>query len=1057
MGYLTSQFGHQVPEHIRDRGLVYRQQGRVRIIEGDAGAVTAVVIGTSPYPVELLNEHQGIATYCACPYFEGGLICKHIWATLLAAEERGLLASDITPPARRPPGPRWAQQLDALRDELEMSGPTGRTWPPGRQIIYLISPNHSEEGGLIVDVVTQDSKRDGSPGRPKALRLSPMIISQIPDALDRQILFTLAGSQSKWSSDYEFYSPHGRGISASGVALPSSASQLIVPLIARTERAFRRSETSLEPTLPLSLDDGPAWEFCLQAQLSGGEYEISGRFERGDERLDLEKPDLVEDGFIFLDDGTVARLGDTAMGGWITMLRGMGSISFPAEEAPSFIAQLVNVPVMPKLDFPAELSWQETTYPPRPRLSINRHTNQWGGRQTLGGILSFGYGAQTFGHDDPSMGFLDPETRKFVRRDRQAESEAEAMMLSVGWKIGTSGRYEVGPRTLPRVVRSLVELGWYVEAEGRVYRSAGPINIAVRSGVDWFELSGGASFDGAAATLPDLLAAVRKRESFVQLDDGSLGLVPEEWLERYGLLAGMGAKHDDALRFNMNQAAILDVLLSSQQVDVDATFARWRERLRSFDGIEAASEPAGFKGELRGYQRDGLGWLKFLQEFGLGGCLADDMGLGKTIQVLAMLETRRTERRKAGKTNVPPSLVVVPRSLIFNWVMEAERFTPKLKILEYTGARLPPGDHFNDYDMILTTYGTLRRDAPLLTDFSFDYCILDEAQAIKNANTASAKAVRLIKAEHRLAMSGTPIENHLGELWSLFEFLDPGMLGSSSTFDLGSRNTDPASRDLLAKALRPFILRRTKDQVATDLPPKTEQTLYCDLGAAQRKHYDQLRNHYRKSLLTKVDSDGIAKSKVFILEALLRLRQAACHPGLIEQARASESSAKLDVLIPHLVEVAEEGHRALVFSQFTKMLAIVRTRLDAEGISYEYLDGRTRDRQARVDNFQNDAGIKAFLISLKAGGLGLNLTRADYVFLLDPWWNPAVEAQAIDRTHRIGQTSPVFAYRIIARDTVEEKVLELQSAKRDLADAIITADNSILRTIQREDLELLLS
>jgi SNF2 family DNA or RNA helicase len=395
---------------------------------------------------------------------------------------------------------------------------------------------------------------------------------------------------------------------------------------------------------------------------------------------------------------------------------------------------------------------------------------------------------------------------------------------------------------------------------------------------------------------------------------------------------------------------------------------------------------------------------------------------------------------------------------MFHWRSEAARFAPQLKILEHHGAaRRAPGSHFNDYDLILTTYGTLTRDAAHLKNLRFDYCILDEAQAVKNSSTLSAKAVRLLKADHRLALSGTPVENHLGELWSLFEFLNPGMLGNAAVFGRAGRNPDASTRGLLARALRPFILRRTKAQVARELPPKTEQTIYCDLEGRERKLYDELRDFYRAKLLKNVDVDGLQKAKFQVLEALLRLRQAACHPGLIDKSSVKEPSAKLDALIEQLEQVLEEDHKALVFSQFTSLLAILRERLDAAKIPYAYLDGRTRDRQARVEQFQNEDAVKLFLISLKAGGLGLNLHAAEYVYLLDPWWNPAVETQAIDRAHRIGQTRQVFAYRLIARDTVEEKVLELQQSKRDLADAIITADNSLLHNLTREDLELLLS
>lgn len=635
-------------------------------------------------------------------------------------------------------------------------------------------------------------------------------------------------------------------------------------------------------------------------------------------------------------------------------------------------------------------------------------------------------------------------------------------MKGLGFRLGRLGEYELLPRHLPKVVRKLTNAGWYVEAEGKVYKTAGAWKMEVSSGIDWFDVTGGVEFGESTASLPELLAALRRGEDFVLLGDGSLGMLPEEWLDRYSLLAGVGSVEGEGLRFKRTQVGLLDALLASQpEVTLDDVFLRVRDQMRAFERVEAAREPSGFVGELRRYQREGLGWLNFLQQFGFGGCLADDMGLGKTVQVLALLESRRELRaRSRRKRKVRPSLVVVPKSLVFNWRKEAERFTPKLKMLDHTGTRLTPGEHFEEYDVVLTTYGTLRRDASHFGGVEFDYCILDEAQAIKNANTASAKAARLLQADHRLALSGTPIENHLGELWSLFEFLNPGVLGSASAFSVGlngDRGPDASTRILLSRALRPFILRRTKGQVAEDLPPKSEQTLYCELRGTQRKHYDRLRAHFRRDLLGRVDREGINKSKLFVLEALLRLRQVACHPGLIDKSKVRESSAKLDLLLPQLVEVSEEGHKALVFSQFTKLLAIVRHRLDREGVIYEYLDGRTRDRQSKVERFQSNSDCRLFLISLKAGGLGLNLTAAEYVFLLDPWWNPAVEAQAIDRTHRIGQARPVFAYRIIARDTVEEKVLELQDSKRALADAIITADNSMIRQIRREDLELLLS
>jgi SNF2 family DNA or RNA helicase len=309
-------------------------------------------------------------------------------------------------------------------------------------------------------------------------------------------------------------------------------------------------------------------------------------------------------------------------------------------------------------------------------------------------------------------------------------------------------------------------------------------------------------------------------------------------------------------------------------------------------------------------------------------------------------------------------------------------------------------------------------------------------------------------------MTGTPVENHLGELWSLFEFLNPGMLGGSAVFQIAAKEMrDPSSetRELLSKALRPFLLRRTKEQVAKELPAKVEQTLYCEMEPRQRALYDELRKHYRDSLLGKIQRVGMARSKIQVLEALLRLRQAACHPGLVDRARGADASAKFDVLLDQLRDVVAEGHKALVFSQFTTLLGLLGKRLQIDGLQYEYLDGKTADRQVPVERFQNDPECRLFLISLKAGGVGLNLTAADYVFILDPWWNPAVEAQAVDRAHRIGQERQVFAYRLIARDTVEEKILQLQQSKRSVADAILGEDKSLIGELGQEDIELLLS
>jgi SNF2 family DNA or RNA helicase len=571
-----------------------------------------------------------------------------------------------------------------------------------------------------------------------------------------------------------------------------------------------------------------------------------------------------------------------------------------------------------------------------------------------------------------------------------------------------------------------------VFAEGRRVQAPRATRFSLSSGIDWLDLEGEIDFETEIVSVPEILERLAQGERFVRLSDGSHGMLPEEWLERAGLLLALSPeRREKALRFRPFQALLLDALLESEKhFRPDEAFVRLRERLLSFHGISPAKAPAGFRGKLRDYQKEGLAWLSFLAEYGFGGCLADDMGLGKTIQVLAFLESLRARNGDA-----KPSLVVVPRSLVHNWLDEGARFAPRLRIRDYSsGKRTRTVFEDGSADVVVTTYGVLRRDFETLKDVAFRTVVLDEAQVIKNEQSQAAKASRLLRAEHRLALSGTPVENHLGELWSLFEFLNPKMLGRLVRSRDSSTETETA---LLVRAVRPFILRRTKEQVLRELPAKNEQTIVCPLEGRQRELYDELRRHYQRALSEHVRGSGLSGSKMWVIEALLRLRQAACHPDLLERSGNLEGSAKLDALLPRLEEVLSEGHKALVFSQFTTFLAIVRKLLDERELPYEYLDGETRDRKRRVERFQTEPDCGLFLVSLKAGGLGLNLTAADYVFILDPWWNPAVEAQAIDRAHRIGQLRPVFAYRLIAENTVEEKILELQQRKRDLADAMM--------------------
>ena len=783
---------------------------------------------------------------------------------------------------------------------------------------------------------------------------------------------------------------------------------------------------------------------------------LEGVLRRGAEERPIDAPDLVTASGLVLMDGRAAPFEHGGAFAWVADLRRHRRLEVPRAEGERLRAALLSTARRPPVEMAEELYVEEARLAPSPRLRIAAGDGAFSRERELVAEPSFQYGEAVVPAETPGWAVPAAAPPRVYVRDGEAEQALLERLRILGLKRPVFQGQADGPWCLPQgllgpVVTTLTREGWRVEAEGRVYRRPGTMSLRVSSGIDWFDLEAEVDFEGQRVALPRLLQALRRGEAGVVLDDGSLGMLPEEWLRRHAALARFGEAEGDVLRFRRSQVGLLDALLASQpEVETDAAFEKAREALRRFEGIRPLEAPRGFTGRLRDYQALGLGWMAFLRDFGFGGCLADDMGLGKTVQVLALLEARRSETKK-------PSLVVVPRSLVFNWKEEAARFAPRLRVRDHTGLdRAREAGAFDDCDVVLTTYGTLRRDAALLKDVAFDYVILDEAQAIKNKGTESAKAARLLGADHRLALSGTPVENHLGELQSLFEFLNPGLLGRVP-LARGGAELDEEGRVALARGIAPFILRRTKGQVARDLPPKTEQTLWCDLEPEQKALCDELRDHYREALLGRVERQGLARSKMHVLEALLRLRQAACHPGLVDPRHSEGPSAKLDALVPRLVEIVEEGHKALVFSQFTSFLALLKPRLDAVGLVYEYLDGKTRDRAARVKRFETDAGCGVFLISLKAGGLGLNLTAAEYVFLLDPWWNPAVEAQAMDRTHRIGQARPVFAYRLVARGTVEEKVLVLQEKKRALADAIVRADEGVLRGLRREDLELLLS
>jgi non-specific serine/threonine protein kinase len=755
-----------------------------------------------------------------------------------------------------------------------------------------------------------------------------------------------------------------------------------------------------------------------------------------------------------------------------------GQVELFREQYFAQIAQLLPI----KSDI---VQWHNVHSNPVPRLYLYDDRDN-----TLRADLRYGYEEHELPvtkTDEQSTIETVPDTWNLIRVHRKQQREQDIIQLLTDpiYRLKRAdnrfpaGTYELRARAHPfdfllHSIPQLTQAGFEIYGEdnlklGRINRNIATLRVSITSGIDWFDLKTFVEFGDQQISFHDVRKALKRKENYIKLADGSVGQIPAEWLDKYKHLWGMAEETEDGFRVSNFHLPLLDTLLEEDAtLHPPSELIQRRERFRHFERIAPQPLPKGFTGELRPYQKHGFDWLHFLKEYNFGGILADDMGLGKTVQVLVYLQSQQEqqearaersdsleERRRSAAT-----LLVVPKSLITNWQRESEKFTPTLKFLEYIGnLRNKDTAIFNEYDVVLTTYGTMLRDIELLRGYHFHHVILDESQAIKNPLAKSAKAARLLKADHRIVMTGTPVENNTFELWSQFAFLNPGLLGNMDYFKHAFANPiesggDEKAMAMLKSLVYPFILRRTKEQVAPELPPRTERIVYTDMDTAQKKLYTQTREKYRAELLGLIESDGMNDARFKILEGLLRLRQIAIHPALVDKTYKGEAP-KFEILLETLETLQAENHKALIFSQFVETLKLVKKELDKRKIKYIYLDGKTQKRQDKVDEFQNDTAIPFFLISLKAGGVGLNLTAAEYVIHLDPWWNPAVEMQASDRAHRIGQTKPVFIYKIIARDTVEEKILQLQEKKRALVKNIISNEASFFKSLTKDDVKML--
>ncbi len=687
----------------------------------------------------------------------------------------------------------------------------------------------------------------------------------------------------------------------------------------------------------------------------------------------------------------------------------------------------------------------------------------------------FNYKGYTIKENDASQIAVAEKDKIVIIKRNQ---EAEANFLSLIQNLHSNFVRPTGTQTLALKGADVLKNNWYflfidtmreqnITVEGFEvlknfrFNSAKPsTKIFINSETDWFDAKVEISFGEQQITVADVKKALANKQQFVPLNDGSLGVLPEEWIKRYSLLFRMGEGKTDKLKISKYHFSVIDELYEEKD-DAELIFQLEEkyEAIKSNYKIKEIDPPPHLVATLRPYQVSGFHWLNYLSEVGWGGILADDMGLGKTIQALSYLSKYNTMNGKL------LALVVCPTTLIFNWENEILKFAPELTYhIHHGGDRQKDKKLFESKNVIITTYGTLRSDIKFFVELALDFAILDESQAIKNPISKVTKAATLLNAKHKLCMSGTPLQNNTFDIYAQMNFLNPGMLGSMDHFKNEfsvpiDKFGDKERKNHLRKILYPFILRRTKEQVAKDLPDKTEMILWCQMEEEQRAIYEAFRNDYRENILGSIESKGIHKSQLTILQGLMKLRQICDSPAIMNSDEIYPNvSVKVDELARELEENCGD-HKVLVFSQFLGMLGLIRKKLEEQEIPFEYFDGSTSapDRKIAIENFQNKDHVRVFLISLKAGGVGLNLTAADYVYIVDPWWNPAVEQQAIDRTHRIGQTKNIFAYRMICKDTVEDKIIQLQERKRQLAKDIVADDDTFVKSLSKEDVEYLFS
>lgn len=1072
---LSSHIDILFPEKIKLRGADYFKNNQIYLLSEKKGEANFLVHGTQTYSCEFSWEEspqlrdfkkqtdflKKFHMHCDCPYFYQESHCKHLWAAALYFDKTVSAACFIPEKEimkNRSVDRNWQTAVYRVQDEIHMEQSLQAT--PSDCFYGLKIKPHDQ---LEVHFYQKQINKNGV----EVLRALWIDVNDLNGFApsDAELIWML--SKNNFNATYD--NPH-----VNSCKIPESAQKLILKKLCESKKFFimHSPQQNIVSELAFLNFEEPDLDLKFKLELQGQKIHIRAVFENEHDSHSFENLQFLNsDGTAVTNKSSLVRA-KSKHKPWLSSLDEFHDLMVPLEDKDLLIPALYNFESIPDIDIAPKLGWTKTeTATPIPKLIVGAESGEEGfeinKNQALYASVHFKYEQAEVASLSNQEYAVDKDHKNIISRNYEAESLALSQVETYsagGVSYNWSDKYnlKIDGALFSEAVAELLDQDWEVEAHGKKISRAKSYDFSIKSGVDWFDLKGEIQFEsGEILTLDEWIKASKSRSGIISLTNGGYGMLPEEWLSKYSGLSGAGVKLEDgSLRFTRAQGLLLNTWFDKEgNLKKDPEFKKFQRDLKKVKLNKKTPALKSFGGTLREYQEEGLAWLDYLHKLKIGGILADDMGLGKTIQVLALLHKSKSRKRPHALHR--PSLIIVPKTLVHNWQEELLKFAPKLSKIVYTGLERHEfmDQHILNADVVITTYHTLRNDFERFKEIIFNYIILDEAQNIKNEKAQISLACKALTGEHRLALTGTPIENSILDLFSILDFANPGLISNNMKREMASPAAEDEDLKKLAQSLSPMILRRTKQEVLTDLPDKIEKTVKCKMSPRERRHYDKLKKYYQLKLNKKIKSKGFAKSKIEVLEALLRLRQAACHPNLVPGTKkqgAFKKSAKLEFLSEQIESVISSGNKCLVFSQFTSFLEIIGNDLDKSKIKYSYLDGKTRNRQAVVNEFENSKERQVFLISLKAGGVGLNLTSANYVFILDPWWNPASEAQAVDRTHRIGQNKKVFAYKVIAEDTVEEKILELQKSKRELTDSVINSQSGVLKQMTSKDLEFLL-